>query len=231
MRRFSCCTCPTLGGLLVTALPALAHVALDSPNGGQSLTSGATFQIQYNPEIAHGDTINYELQYSVSGASGPWINIASNIAVDPTRNSDGAANFFAWGVPNVNTDNAFVRVFQNNPGTNDYEDHSTAAFTIVPALPGDYSASGRVDSADYTTYRDTLGSTTNLAANGDNAGASRGRIDAADLAFWRSRFNATSAVASATAVPEPRAVAITLLLILSRIPTPFDPNKTARGSA
>ena len=57
---------------------------------------------------------------------------------------------------------------------------------------GDYNGNGIVDAADYTIWRDTLGSTTDLCANGDNTGASAGVIDQADYTFWKSKFGATS---------------------------------------
>jgi hypothetical protein len=80
-------------------------------------------------------------------------------------------------------------------------------------LPGDYNRDGVVDAADYTIWRDTLGSTIDLRANGDNTGASAGVIDQADYAFWKSRFGnrVGSGAGGAAAVPEPAS----LLLLLS----------------
>ena len=37
----------------------------------------------------------------------------------------------------------------------------------APALPGDYNNDGTVDAADYVVWRDTLGSTTDLRADGN----------------------------------------------------------------
>lgn len=45
------------------------------------------------------------------------------------------------------------------------------------------------DAADYTIWRDTLGSTTDLRANWDNTGASQGVIDQADYDFWAANYN------------------------------------------
>ncbi len=80
-------------------------------------------------------------------------------------------------------------------------------------VPGDYNGNQVVDAADYTIFRDTLGSTTDLRANGDNTGASAGRIDQADYTFWRNRFGNTmsAGIAASAAVPEPRALAIAIL--------------------
>ena len=74
-------------------------------------------------------------------------------------------------------------------------------------LAGDYNGDGTVNAADYTVWRNTLGSTTDLRANGDNTGASAGIIDRADYDFWKANFgthagSGSDAVAN-VAVPEP----------------------------
>jgi Matrixin len=71
-----------------------------------------------------------------------------------------------------------------------------------PTLTGDYNGNGIVDAADYSFWRDTLGSTTDLRANGDNSGTSAGKIDAADFTAWKNNFGHTAS-GSAAAVPEP----------------------------
>ena len=84
----------------------------------------------------------------------------------------------------------------------------------VPAGPlGDYNHNYIVDAADYTVWRDTLGSTTDLRANGDNTGASAGKIDQADFLIWRANFGAHLGMRAA--VPEPAsAILITMGLLL-----------------
>jgi hypothetical protein len=82
--------------------------------------------------------------------------------------------------------------------------------TTPAANTGDYNGNGIVDAADYTIWRDTLGSTTDLRANGDNAGASAGKIDQADYTLWKSKFGTTSGsgALSLGAVPEPSSAAL-----------------------
>jgi hypothetical protein len=54
-------------------------------------------------------------------------------------------------------------------------------------LPGDYSFDGIVDAADYTVWRDTLGSTTDLRADGTASGV----VDVKDFFVWKENFGAT----------------------------------------
>lgn len=94
------------------------------------------------------------------------------------------------------------------------EDNFDSLFAST--LAGDYNGDGLVNLADYTIWRDTLGSTTDLAANGDNTGASEGVIDGADYSVWKAGFvigDNQQAVVSNLAVPEPAASAIILAVL------------------
>lgn len=66
------------------------------------------------------------------------------------------------------------------------------ANTDTSGVPGDYNGDAVIDAADYIVWRKTLGSTTDLWANGDNTGTSAGIIDIADYTFWRSHFGDTA---------------------------------------
>ena len=89
-----------------------------------------------------------------------------------------------------------------------------SAFEAID-LPGDYNKDGTVNAADYTVWRNTLGSTTNLAADGSG----NGTVDTADYNFWHARFGQTSgggAVSSSTAaVPEPASIALIVLAAIT----------------
>jgi hypothetical protein len=69
-----------------------------------------------------------------------------------------------------------------------------ANITEPAPLAGDYNSNGVVDAADYVLWRNTLGSTTILAADGSgsSSGVPNGVVDQADYTFWRSRFGSTS---------------------------------------
>ena len=65
---------------------------------------------------------------------------------------------------------------------------------------GDYNGNGIVDAADYSVWRDSLGSMTQLAADGNH----NGKIDAADYDVWKTNFGVVGLGAGAgAAAPEP----------------------------
>ncbi len=55
---------------------------------------------------------------------------------------------------------------------------------LSPAVEGDYSGNGTVDAVDYVLWQDTLGSLTDLRADGNGNGV----VDQDDYEFWRERF-------------------------------------------
>jgi hypothetical protein len=85
-------------------------------------------------------------------------------------------------------------------------------YSLVVA-PGDYNGDGTVDAADYTVWRNTLGSADDLRADGNGDLV----IDSGDYDMWRAAFGATydfalDAAGAATAtVPEPAAILLLLL--------------------
>jgi cyclophilin family peptidyl-prolyl cis-trans isomerase len=58
----------------------------------------------------------------------------------------------------------------------------------IPLISGDYNFSGSVTAADYTLWRNSLGSTTNLAADGNGNGV----VDVGDYVVFRKKFGASS---------------------------------------
>jgi hypothetical protein len=89
---------------------------------------------------------------------------------------------------------------------------STLVLMVPTGLTGDYNHNGIVDAADYTVWRDMLGSTSNLAADGNGNGI----IDAGDYAVWRSHFGHTAGSGSFASggVPEPATI---LLMVLTLV--------------
>jgi hypothetical protein len=83
-------------------------------------------------------------------------------------------------------------------------DASQVVLSVVPALAGDYNASGVVDAADYAVWRKLLNQMgAGLAADGDDNNV----VNAADYDLWRANYGRTigTGAASTAAVPEPAA--------------------------
>ncbi|CAK9037553.1 Alpha-L-fucosidase (Alpha-L-fucoside fucohydrolase) [Durusdinium trenchii] len=77
--------------------------------------------------------------------------------------------------------------------------------TVPTGLPGDFNDDGTVNIADYTVWRNNLGSSFDLNGNGDESAGSAGVVDVADYDLWKSNFGNTTQNASlvASQVPEP----------------------------
>jgi hypothetical protein len=124
-------------------------------------------------------------------STGPFTPIFDNVPIGFLNPSQNPADLNAIGV-------------RLNRGTR--VDNLRVEYTPV-APPGEYNSDLTVNAADYVLWRKTLGSTTDLRADGDG----NGRVDAADYDFWRARFGNTNlpqqlanyAVASAPVVGGP----------------------------
>jgi parallel beta-helix repeat protein len=87
-------------------------------------------------------------------------------------------------------------------------------FAATPSAP-DYNHDGIVDAADYTVWRDTLGSATKLTADGNDTDI----IDPGDYMAWKAHFGISGSGASTkSTVPEPATIVLALfaLLLLAR---------------
>jgi hypothetical protein len=88
---------------------------------------------------------------------------------------------------------------------------SDVGVALVEPASGDYNHDGKVDAADYTLWRDTVGSTTNLAADGNG----NNQIDAGDYDVWKSNFGNHSGSGASAAVPEPSTITLLAIAMLS----------------
>jgi hypothetical protein len=92
------------------------------------------------------------------------------------------------------------------------------ALLLQPVDTGDYNDDGFVDAADYVVWRNTLGSTAVLLANGNDSGTSMSVIDHADYIVWRSNFGSPKAALNHSSglapVPEPGQLPAWMCLVL-----------------
>jgi T5SS/PEP-CTERM-associated repeat protein len=92
--------------------------------------------------------------------------------------------------------------------------YTTGIISVVgPHVVGDYNGNGIVDAADYTVWRDSLGSTSSLAADGDASGV----IDVGDYGVWKANFGSHAGIGAGAhaAVPEPASLWMFLAGILA----------------
>jgi hypothetical protein len=123
----------------------------------------------------------------LSGASNPWYwQKSTNVGSNWYRDADGPDS--TW--------------FSANNGN--------VAFQLLgnSSSPGDYNVDFIVDQADYVLWRQNIGSTTQLAADGNG----NGKVDAADYVVWRRNLEVPAATSSSmAAVPEPSSLQFVVL--------------------
>lgn len=122
LRPFLCA-----GVLALLSTPALAHVVLDAPNGGEAFRVGSLVTIQWHVAISH-PVQNWDLWYSTTGIGGPFVSIATDLPAG--SNQVGSVHTFDWKVPDTSSTDVYVRVRMDTGGT-DYYDVSDSALAIV----------------------------------------------------------------------------------------------------
>jgi autotransporter-associated beta strand protein len=136
------------------------------------------------------DTATTYTILAAASLSGSFTNVANGTRLDTLDGSGSFVVNYGLGSP--------------------FDPSDVVLSSFLPASsPGDYNRDGAVNGADYTVWRDTRDSTTNLAADGDGSGT----VDTADYNFWRARFGQSAASSSTAAVPEPAAFSFALACI------------------
>jgi Dockerin type I domain len=120
---------------------------------------------------------------------------------------DGVVRGITSGEPQLH-DNAMLWGNLSAGGRGGQKNFHRVEFEIL--LPGDYNRNGLVDAADYTVWRNSLG-TNRAAADGDG----NGTVAAADYAFWKNRYGNRSVLVfgagSGISTPEPSGIMLPLV--------------------
>lgn len=139
---------------------------------------------------------------------GPFLATDQHLFVYEVQNYDagaiGAYAIFArLTSPGLAASDPFLLVFRYGAAAEDFP-LAANAINRAASPPGDYNFDDRVDAADYVVWRDSLGSTTQLAADGSADGV----VDPTDFSLWRANFGYVAPTSSVAAgvqevVPEP----------------------------
>jgi Dockerin type I domain len=167
------------------------HMLLATAGFG-SLAGGVApdFTIPKNFFNPAGDTINYvfTLAGTVTFASAPTDGISSLNFPGPTTAVNSPTNLAGMS--------------------------GSVNLASPPTPTGDYNHDGKVDAADYTRWRDTLGQTVASGTGADGNG--NGKIDTPDYTFWANHFGnvvAGSASGGGQTISAPEPSTRTLLVI------------------
>ena len=175
----------------------LAHEDLDVFASAGGTTNTAT-TVSFDVDVAGGTGLLLEMIGKQSGlnsgigitAMEVWQNNGNgqaNPTVDVVLSRDGGTTFTETIASSLAMDR-FGRGEQTWTVSGPVADEAVVKVVSSGTLLGDYNSSGVVDAADYTVWRDTLNSHTDLRADGDGDH----RVDQDDYDVWRANFGSNS---------------------------------------
>ena len=174
-----------------------------------NITQDITNSIPSDSRMGSGETRSLPAVLWDDMFADPTTGSSANVHIEIDNLGFGRAVFSNIVLGSVN-----VPLFGNRPIQ---RINIEASVDIIGYNFGDYNRNGVVDATDYVVWRDTLGSTTDLRADGDNSGG----VTQLDYQVWRAHLGQTSGSGTATSgnavVPEPA----TLFLLLMGIMVPF----------
>jgi autotransporter-associated beta strand protein len=176
------------GSLTIELAGTTAGTGFDQLNIGGTASLGGTLRVSLLDEFLPAVGSSFEFLHAGGGITGTFAT--TFLPVLPGRTMS------------VQYDANSVRLLVEASGT---------------IFPGDYNFDGIVDASDYVVWRNTIGSSSNLAADGNLDGV----VDQDDYTIWRGNFGnraqataQTAANGSALGVPEPSTVVLCLLALL-----------------
>lgn len=95
--------------IALCSAPASGHMRVDAPNGGEVLTAGGIFTIEYTNWIAHPPIDHFELYYSTESSTTGFQPIDLNI-IPPDPNVGPTLFQYDWTVPSISAPEVWVKV-------------------------------------------------------------------------------------------------------------------------
>jgi peptidyl-prolyl cis-trans isomerase A (cyclophilin A) len=161
---------------------------------------GATSQWFFN--VGNNSALDSQ-NFTVFGrVLGSGMNVVDTIDNLPAINAAVAQNAAGEDFDEIPVRNAAQVYSQNDITANEAV---MVSVSVLNYRAGDYDFNGVVNSADYTVWRNSFGSTTNAAADGNGNGI----VDAADYVIWRNTLGQSGGPGtgagelSSFGVPEP----------------------------
>lgn len=206
-------TTPTEERLLWYWSPGTGKVE-PAPNG-ESLTVASGFGLLAVPEFGSEPLGPHQVAAPEGEDIGLHIHFLRYLLDNNPTAAIGAYGFFAQlSSSSYGTSDPLLVVLNNGLSAADLNE-AALAINAAAFLPGDYNLDDVVDAADYTVWRDTLGSLTALAADGSGNDI----VDAADYGVWLDHFgesiagltgeaSALGAPTDSVSVPEPASIVL-----------------------
>lgn len=147
----------------------------DFPANMNSATSTGKSDLLTGPIVAGGDDVFFTRQL---------VDAAANESLVGVWQFDGAGGAMSLGTARATGLDAIAL----RPAATGQSGVllSTEFVGAAGMLPGDYDANGRVDAADFTLWRNTVGSSAAPGSGADGNGS--GLVDQADYDVWRANF-------------------------------------------
>jgi len=200
---FSWDTYVTLTG---DALTAFSLALVDGPSQYR-----IEFDVTYDTAFIPQGSVTFISNYmAINNAAGNWTQVDGIASTNGRTNqtihvalpltswtslAGGSSSYSFYLAINGNWGSGSATVFYDN----------FRLVNINAPLTGDYNSDGLVDAADYTVWRNTLGSTDDLRADGNLNGV----VDATDYQLWKANFGTQAGAGSGirlAAVPEPESL-------------------------
>ncbi len=172
--------------------------------------SPAIVTFDNNVGFGSGSVTTIELAGVMPGSEYDQVRVTGALTLDGALNiallegyapaAGDSFDIFDWGTLSGTFANLSLPPLAGGMTWNTSQLYATGVLSVVAAgLPGDYNEDGLVDAADYTRWRDNLGSQISLP-NDDTPG-----VAGDDYTRWVNNYGASDAQSAAAAVPEPGA--------------------------